>query len=372
MLSQTAQRKVRFLDLSVPQQERSELLEAINRVLEHGILINGPELTEFEKQIAKLCSRKFAVGVNSGTDAIFLALKALGIGPGDEVITTALSWIATANAIALTGATPVFADIGEDLNIAPESVESSITPRTKAILPVHYTGKMCDMVSLESIASKHGLKIVEDAAQAFGAHFHNKKAGSWGDIACFSMNPMKILAACGEAGIILTDDQETYEKLVSLRYNGTINKEVCIATSLNARLDTIQAAILLERLKTVESHIEVRRKIASKYIQHLAPYVTVPKENPFSRDIYYTFTIRTTRRDELKKYLEENDVEVKIQHPYLMCQQPVYQKCLKEPVLQAEKIVKEILCLPIHEKLSIDEQDYVIALIKAFFHESNQ
>ncbi len=357
---------VPFLDLRVPPEERELLLQAIDRVFQHGRFVLGPEMVEFEAAVADSCNRKFAVGVGSGTMALFLGLKSLGIGPGDEVITTSLSWIATANAIALTGAAVVFADIKDDLNIDPESVSRLITAKTKAIIPVHYTGKMCDMESLDALARKHRLKIIEDAAQAFGALYNGRPAGSFGDLACFSMNPMKVLAACGEAGIVLTDDQTVYERLLALRYNGTVNKEWCIEPSLNGRLDTVQAAILLERLKTINSIIEKRRKFAAIYGAALAPFVRVPMELPNERDIYYTYQIRTPHRDALKLYLEERGIEVKIQHPILMSKQPIYEKLTCDSS-RAEKIVQEILCLPIHEKLVESQLHYVAESVADFF-----
>ncbi|HSX13957.1 MAG TPA: DegT/DnrJ/EryC1/StrS family aminotransferase [Chlamydiales bacterium] len=364
----TALMKVPFLDLRVPQEERKALLQAIDTVFQHGRLILGPEVTELENTLAKYCHKKFAVGMNSGTDSLFLALKALNIGPGDEVITTSLSWIATTNAIAMTGATVVFADIQEDLNIDPASVEKLITPKTKAIMPVHYTGRVCNMQAFKSLVDKYSIRLVEDAAQSFGALYKGNPAGSFGSISCFSMNPMKIFAACGEAGMVMTDDEAVYQFLISLRYNGTVNKEKCIATSLNCRLDTIQAAILLERLKSVDSIISRRRGIADFYNQQLSSYVQVPVEQPFERNVYYTYMIRTQRRDELKKFLEEKGIETKIQHPFLMCQQPIYQKYLHKPVPKAEKIVQEILCLPMHEKMTQQEQEYVVEWIERFFH----
>ena len=208
--------KVPFLDLRVTDDaEFRSLVASIEKVFHHGRLVMGPEVTRFEEEISKYCGRRYAVGVNSGTDALFIALKGFGIGGGDEVITTSLSWIATANAIAMTGAKPVFADIEDDLNISPECVERKISERTRAILPVHYTGRVCKMDALRRIAEKNGLAIVEDAAQAFGARNSGKVAGSLGDVACFSMNPMKLLAACGEAGIILTDDERVYRRLLA-------------------------------------------------------------------------------------------------------------------------------------------------------------
>jgi dTDP-4-amino-4,6-dideoxygalactose transaminase len=224
------------------------------------------------------------------------------------------------------------------------------------------------MDALSSLALRHKIKIIEDAAQSFGASYRGRIAGSFGDIACFSMNPMKVFAACGEAGVVLTDDANVYERLVALRYNGTINKERCIETSLNCRLDTIQAAVLLQRLQSFDALIQKRREIAQIYGERLARFVRVPKEQAYEKDVYYTYQIQTPKRDLLKQYLDEKGVETKIQHPFLMCQQPIYQKLLKKPVVRAERIVQEILCIPIHEKLSRAEVEHVIDSVESFFH----
>ena len=364
-------RKVPFLDLRIiDKSERQRLISAIDKVFKHGRIILGPEVEEFEKLIASHCGRKYAVGVNSGTDALILGLKSLGIGPGDEVITTSLSWIATANAIALTGATPVFADIGSDLNIDPDSVKKLITPKTKAIMPVHYTGKICRMTELMKIAKKHGLLVIEDASQSFNAKYQNKHAGSFGNVGCFSMNPMKVLAACGEAGMVVTDDKAIYNKLISLRYNGTINKEICIQPSNNSRLDTIQAAILLERFKDLKKLINQRRAIAAFYNKKLKNIVRTPVELGDEYDVYYTYTIQTQKREKLIKYLDSCGIETKIQHPILMPQQPPYQNAPRDKLSNAELLVKQILCIPAHEKLTKADINYVATCIIEF-HQGN-
>lgn len=349
------------------EQEKRELLSAVEAVLNHGRIVLGPEVQELEEQIASYCGRKYGIGVNSGTDALLLGLKSLGIGPGDEVITTSLSWIATANAIALTGATPVFADICDDLNIDPESVKKLITPRTKAIMPVHYTGKVCKMSELTELAEKHDLMLVEDACQAFGSSYNGRIAGAFGKIACFSMNPMKVLAACGEAGIVVTDDEDIYNRLISLRYNGTVNREVCVQPSLNGRIDTLQAAILLRRLRGVDKVIQTRRQIAAWYNELLKDIVAIPKELQGEYDVYYTYTIRANRRDELKEFLESKGIETKIQHPYLMPQQPAYKHMVKGEFPNAERVGKQILCIPANEKITRADVNYVADCIKEFY-----
>jgi dTDP-4-amino-4,6-dideoxygalactose transaminase len=360
-------RRVPFLDLRVSDDRaRQVLLDAVERVFRHGRIVLGPEVEELEHAVANRCGTRHAAGVSSGTDALFFALKALDIGPGDEVITTSLSWIATANAIAMTGATPVFADIRDDLNIDPDSVRALIGPRTTAILPVHYTGKLCDMTALQEIAASHKLFLVEDGSQAFDAAWHGKKAGSFGRFGCFSMNPMKVFAACGEAGMVVTDREDLHERLIRLRYNGTVNRETCVEPSLNGRIDTLQAALLLERLKGVDEVIARRREIAAWYDEQLSGVVATPREEPGYHDVYYTYTIRTPHRDELKAYLEAHGIETKIQHPLLMSQQPAYREGVRGHFPNALKLVQQILCIPVHEKLSRADVDYVSSCIRGF------
>ena len=237
--------KVPFLDLRVTHQdERRELLDAYARVLDHGRLVMGPEIEELESTIADDCDRRFCISVGSGTDAVYLGLRALGIGPGQEVITTSLSWIATANAIALTGATPVFADIGNDLNLSVESVEGLITKNTAAIISVNYTGRIADNDVLERVAMDHDLVLVEDASQSYGARLDERPSGAFGALSAMSHNPMKVFGATGEAGSVVVDDPALAEKLVELRYNGTVGRETCVEPSLNGRMDTVQAAAL--------------------------------------------------------------------------------------------------------------------------------
>ena len=360
--------KVPFLDLTVSNTKiKKELLTSVEEVLSHGRIILGPEVQKFEEKIAEYCYRKFAVGTNSGTDALYFALRALDIGVGDEVITTPLSWIATVNAIVLTGAKPVFVDVRNDLNINPDLIKDAITKKTKAILPVHFTGNMCDMSKVNDIAQRNNLIVVEDAAQAFGSKLNDKPSGSFGHIACFSMNPMKVLNAYGEAGAIVTDDKIIYEKLVSLRYAGTINKEDCHFPSLNGRIDTIQTAMLLVVMKYVDDKINSRRKIANYYNQEISDIVGCPISDKTCFHSYYSYTITTDNRDELQLFLANNGIETKIQHPILMPYHTAYKGKYKPIIPIAEKLVKQILCLPAHENLDKRQQDYVISKLKKFY-----
>jgi dTDP-4-amino-4,6-dideoxygalactose transaminase len=356
-----------FLDLRINQDvEYNGIVGAISNVLKHGKLVIGPEVEAFEAKIAAYCDRKYCVSVGSGTDALYLALRSIDLKRGDEVITTSLSWIATANAIALTGATPVFADINQDLNMDPNSVKKCITGNTKAIMVVNYTGKIADMDALIAIAVENNLILIEDGSQSFGAIYKGKKCGSFGILSCISHNPMKVLAAVGEAGSIFCDDQRLYERLISLRYNGTVNRETCIEPSLNGRIDTVQAAVLIYRLDNFESIVATRRANAEKYSDELSEYVKVPIEKSYEKDVFYTYTIRSSRRDDLKAFLEKAGIETKIQHQLLMPQQPAYKTNVRGFFEKADKIVKEVLCIPIHEKLQDEQIKYVIATIKKF------
>lgn len=359
--------QVPFLDLRIEDpEERRELNAAVDAVFAHGRLVMGPEVEQLERTVAEFCGRRYAVGVNSGTDALWLTMKTLGLGPGDEVITTALSWIATTNAIALTGATPVFADVGDDLNIDPASVRRLITRRTKAILPVHYTGRLCDMTALSAIAKERGLALVEDSAQAYGAERDGKRAGAFGDLACFSMNPMKVFAACGEAGMVVTDDEAQFEKLVALRYNGCVNRETCIEPSANGRIDTLQAAILLVRHRRLSALLARRAANAAYYDEALDGVVETPPAEA-GRHAYYTYTIQADRRDELKAFLETKGVETKIQHQLLMPEQPAYRNKARAETKNAKRVKQRILCIPAHEKLTAEDLDHVAEAIREFF-----
>ena len=361
--------KVPFLDLRVTDaDERSALLDAMGRVLDHGRLLNGPEVETLERQLAERCQRKYGVGVGSGTDAVFLALKAMSVGPGDEVITTPLSFVATANAIALTGATPVFVDIAADLNINPAEIEASLTSETKVILPVHWAGKLADMKAIMKIAARYDLLVLEDAAQGFGATDGDSLSCSSGDVAAFSMNSMKGLASLGEAGMVLSDREDIRDRLISLRYNGMLDKEVCTEPSHNSRLDTLQAAALIVRLARYDNLLVRRRANAAFYDEALADLVTVP-DNANGGHVYYTYTIRTERRDALKDWLEEHGVEVKVQHPVLMPEQPAHGHGTnaRGHWVNAKKLTGEVLCLPIHEGLGSEALNHVVDVVRSFF-----
>ena len=359
---------VSFLDLRVNSTEKALLQNAINRVLDHGQLVMGPEVFEYEELLAAYCNRRFSVAVGSGTTALILALKALRLSPGDEVITSSLSWIATANAIAIVGATPVFADIEADLNISPDSVYKLITPKTKAVISVDFTGKLADWKSLEQICADNNLYLIADSSQSFGAKRSNCISGSYGIMSAMSHNPMKVLGALGEAGSILTDDPQLKESLAMLRYNGTVNKEFLVEPSINGRMDTLQASVLIERLKNFASIQEIRQHNASIYRQELSDVdeIILPCVASDELHSFYTYTIIAGDRDRLQNRLHDQGVEAKIQHPILMCHQPPYRNCMNDCV-KGKSLVGKVLSIPIHEKLNRGHIEYVSDCIRAFY-----
>jgi dTDP-4-amino-4,6-dideoxygalactose transaminase len=362
--------KVRYRNLSVDDVElRERLLNVVDELLRDGRLLAGPAVEQWEELVAKYCRARYCVGVSAGTNALYLALRAFDIGPGDEVIVPALSWIATANAVVLAGANPVFVDIGNDLNIDVDDAEAAITPRTRAILPVHYTGRLCDMRSIGALAKRHDLLVIEDAAQAFGAADEGGRAGGFGDAAAFSLNPMKVFPGFGEVGAVLVNDTEICERVRALRYLGTVNKEICVEPSLNHKIDTIQAAMMLVSYDRVEPALVRRLEIASLYGERLKDLVgcpEAPRSTADRRSVFFDYTITTPRRTEMRRFLESRGIEVKIRHPLLMPQQPAYRHLNQRPLPNAERLVKQILSLPIHEKLTDREIDYVADSISSF------
>lgn len=360
-------RSIPFLDLRISQAEKAELMTVVESVFDSGQLVGGPEVESFEAEIAQYVGRGHCCAVGSGSTALYLALLAVGIGSGDEVITTSLSWIATANAIALAGATPVFADIDESLNIDPLSVGRLITKKTKAVVVVDYTGKLADYKSLIEICEPHGIDVVEDGSQAFGSRRDGVYCGAYGVISAISHNPMKVYAATGEAGSILMDSPELKSRLDILRYNGTVNKEYLVQPSVNGRMDAMQAAILRCRLPYVKDIINRRQKNAAIYMERLKrAEIRLPLVERNETHAFYTYTVRVRERDELAKFLRENRIEVKIQHPILMPEQTPYQTCRREMKL-AGSIRDRILCLPVHEKLSASDIHHVCDLVHAFY-----
>lgn len=365
--------RVPFVNLTGQHQAlRGELLEAIGRVLDTGAFVLGEPVREFEERFAALCRVKHAVAVNSGTDALILVLRALDIGPGAEVITTPSSFIATAAAIALTGARPVFVDAGDDYNIDPNRLEAAITPQTRAVLPVHLTGRPADMGPIRAIAEKRGLAVIEDAAQSVQAEYHGRPVGSLGTAGCFSLHPLKTLNACGDGGVVTTDDAALVERIRILRNLGLRTRDECIAWSSNSRLDSIQAAILLVKLPYLRQWTESRRANAEFYRKALAdvPEVRLPlADRPHEYSVYHTFMIQAERRDELKQYLARQGVDTAIHYPVPIHLHPAAADLRHPPgsFPVAERQAKQFLSLPVWQGLTTPQLAAVVENIRAFY-----
>jgi dTDP-4-amino-4,6-dideoxygalactose transaminase len=349
--------------------ERNELLPIIDKVFESAQFVGGDELDKFEENIAKLCGTKYACGVNSGTDALMLALSLSGIGKGDEVITPPNSFIASTAAIIHIGATPVFVDVLPDQNIDPSKIELAITENTKAIMPVHLTGRMCDMDSIIGIAKKYDLKVIEDAAQSVGSKFKGRYSGSIGNIGCFSTHPLKNLNACGDGGFLTTNDEDIYNKSKSYRNHGMVNRNIVDHFGIVTRMDNLQASILNYRLGKLEEVIQKRRKNAKSYIDNLDnPDIFVPEEKASEYNVYHTFVIQTKYRDQLKQYLSQNEIDTAIHYPIPIHIQPAAKKLGYKvgdfPVV--EKQSEEILTLPINQYLEENDLERIISVINNF------
>ena len=373
---------MKFLDLSAQYNSiKKEIDTAVKKVLESTVFIGGKEVEEFEKEMAEFCVIKHAIGVNSGTDALFLSLKALNIGPGDEVITAPFTFIATAGVIANCGAKPVFADINpETFNIDSSKIEEKITEKTKAILPVHLFGQMADMDEIMSIARKRNLFVVEDAAQAIGAEYSSagspqakRKAGTIGDFGCFSFFPSKNLGAYGDGGMVVTDNDEFAEKIRLLKNHGSSPKEkyLNLIIGTNSRLDAIQAAILRVKLKYLSKWSKGRAEKASYYngkLEGIGDIIT-PIIASDRNHIFHQYTIKTKSRDELQRYLKEKEIPTMIYYPLPLHLQPAFEylNYKSGDFLESEKAAKEVLSLPIYPELSKIEQNLIIKKIKEFF-----
>lgn len=362
--------QVKFVDLGRQYELlREEILEEVDKVCRKGDYILGHSLKLFESAFAEFCGVSYAVGVGNGSDALYLSLKVLGIGPGDEVITAPNSFIATAWVIAHTGASIRFADVGEDMNLDPISVQNAITPKTKALMPVHLTGRIAKMDELQKIADENGLYLVEDAAQAIGATYNGKRAGSFSNCAGFSLHPLKNLHAAGDGGIITTDSSELYELLNKYRNHGLKNRDDCDFWGINSRLDTIQAAIALIKLKHLEIWNKRYQAIAAKYSESLKGLVSVPTHANHESPVYHRYMIRTEKRDLLQSFLDKKGIETKVNYPVPLHLQPAaanlgYRKG-SFPV--AENLCKTILSLPAYPELHDHEIDFVIETIFEFF-----
>lgn len=363
--------KVPYVDLASQWlEDREELLPVIEGALASGQYILGREVERLEQSLAELCGVQYCVTLNSGTDALVIALHALGVGPGDEVITPPNSFIASTAAIAHVGAVPVFTDVLEDQNIDPDQVRRAISPRTKAVMPVHLTGRLCRMDHLSGIAQEFGLPIIEDAAQAIASRFLNRASGSWGEVACFSCHPLKNLAAAGDAGFLVTSNSALAEKARRFRNHGLADRNIASSFGVVSRMDGIQAAILHYRLGKLESIVERRRRNADQYFAELSGTpVLMPLEKSGEFNTYHTFVIQTPDRDRLRDYLTRNGVGTAIHYPIPLHLQPAVAKYgyTQGSFPVAERQADHILSLPIHQNLNREEISYVSTRIREFF-----
>lgn len=350
---------------------REEFLQAVGRVLDSGQFILGEETERFEKEFAGLCETKHAVGVNSGTDALILALKCLGIGPGDEVITAPNSYLASASCIALAGATPKFADVRPDMNLDPAAVARALTPRTRAIIPVHLTGKPAAMPELLALAREHGLEVIEDAAQAVGAKLDGRPVGGWGRIGCFSLHPLKNLNACGDGGVLVTNDDTICQRAKLLRNHGQLNRNDCLEFSMVSRLDSVQAAILRVKLRHLDEVTARRRANAEHYRRRLAGCARLqcPADAPGEFCVYHTFVVQADQRDELVRHLEARGIGTAIHYPTPIHLMTVGRKLGHGPgeFPETERQAGRILSLPIYPELTMAQLDEVCDAILDFY-----
>lgn len=363
--------RVPMADLRAQYQSiKREMDDAVRAVMENSAFILGPSVKALEEKIAEYSGAAYGIGVNSGTDALLLALAAIGVGPGDEVITTPFTFVATTEAIALLGAKPVFADIEpETFNLDPERIEERITPRTKAILPVHLYGQAADVARIFEIADRHGLRVIYDGAQAIGAMAHGRPIGAYGDAVTLSFFPTKNLGAAGDGGMVLTDDAELAEKLRFLRFHGSGGTYSYKHVGYCSRLDELQAAILMAKLPHLDGWTELRRRNAGTYRCLLSDLGLVqPEEEPFNKHVYHQFTIRCRERDRLREHLKSNEIDTGVYYPGPLHLEEAYRYLGYGPgdLPEAERACREVLSLPVFPGLTEQQLAHVAHSILSF------
>lgn len=361
--------KIPMVDLKLQYTAiEREIKEKLNEVLSSSQFILGPNLNDLEKEIASYHGVAYGVGLASGTDALHLSLRSIGIGPGDEVITTSFTFIATAEAISYTGARPVFIDIDPNtFNIDPSKIEEKITERTKAILPVHLFGQPADMDPIISIAKRYNLKVIEDSAQAFGAEYKRKKVGTFGDTGCFSFFPSKNLGCYGDGGMLITSDKGIAERIKALRNHGSKERYYHSEVGFNSRLDEIQAGVLRIKLKRIDEYNRMRRANARLYKERLKGLpLILPEEATETYHIYNQYTIRSKKRDAIRKALEVKSIASMIYYPLPLHLQEVYIPLgYKEGYLTvSEEASREVLSLPIYPELKEEQIEEICDVIK--------
>ena len=367
---------VPLLDLRAQyRQIRAEIMAAIESTCDEQAFILGNRVADLEQDMQRYLGAVHAVGVASGTDAILLSLMACGVGPGDEVVTVPYTFFATAGSISRLGARPVFVDIKPDsFNMDPACVEAAITPRTKALLPVHLYGQCAEMEPLMKLAGRRTLPVIEDAAQAIGAEWRGKKAGTLGQMGCFSFFPSKNLGGFGDGGMVTTNDSSLADRVRMLRVHGSREKYLHELVGLNSRLDALQAEVLRVKLTHLEEWTQGRQKNAARYEglfkeANLLDRVTLPTVTAGNRHVYNQYVIRVPRRDQLRDFLKEKGIGTEIYYPTALHMQPCYKDLgYREGAFpQSERAAKETLALPIYAELTADQQAYVVETIKQFY-----
>ena len=351
-----------------------ELFNEIEKLVKHCDYTLGKSVDEFEDNIRELTGSHFAIGVGSGTDALFLSLKAAGIDKGDEVITTPYTFFATIGAIVSAGATPVFVDIREDYNINPNLIEKAITEKTKCILPVNWAGLPCEMDTIMYIAERNNLFVIEDACHTIQAEYKGRSAGTFGLTGCFSMHPLKNLNVWGDGGYIITNSREMHDKLVLMRNHGLINRNECSVFAYNSRLDSIQAIIANHLLKKINHITESRIAHATLFDKLLTEIsqIIVPQRPGNVKQVYHLYIVSAERRDELKKYLNINQIDAKVHYPIPMHLQPAAKSLGYKrgdfPV--CEGICDTVISFPVHEFITNEQIYYTVSKIKEFYAKS--
>ncbi|OLC00891.1 MAG: hypothetical protein AUH30_01590 [Candidatus Rokubacteria bacterium 13_1_40CM_68_15] len=357
-----------FLDLTRQHAAlRAELIDAAGRVLDSARFILGPEGEALEQELAKQVGVAHAVGVASGTDALRLALAAVGVGPGHEVITAAFSFVASGSTIVMAGATPVFVDIDPaTYALDAEGVAPAITPRTRAIVPVHLYGHAAPMDRIAELGRAHGVAVIEDAAQAIGATYAGRPVGAWGDAACLSFYPTKNLGGCGDGGMILTDRADVAERVRRLRHHGDGGRYRHLELGYSSRLDELQAALLRVKLRRLEAWTAARRRIAARYREGLAGLsLTLPVEREPARHVYHLYTVRHRQRDALAKALAQLGVGTAVHYPIPVPGQPMFDLPAERQWPEASRASREVLSLPCYAELTDDEVTRVMRSVRA-------
>ncbi len=372
-MSQATETRVPFMELAAQYRTiREDILREVHDVLDRAAYISGPKVRRFEEAFAKAQGAAHCAGLSSGTDALHVALWALGVGHGDEVIVPVNTFIATAACVTLTGAKVVFVDQDEHtFNMDPARLEAAITPRTKAIIPVHLYGRPVAMDAILAVAAKHGLLVVEDCAQAHLAEWRGKRVGTFGAIGAFSFYPGKNLGAYGEAGAVVTNDQALHERVLRLRDHGSAVKYVHEMEGHNYRMEELQGGVLWVKLQHLEAWTEARRRAADRYRALLAgiPGLTTPSDEPEGRHVYHLFVVRAARRDDLMAHLKQAGIQFGLHYPIPLHLQQAYAYLghARGDFPVAERCCAEILSLPIYPELTEGSQQYVAETIRSFY-----